>query len=423
VWEIAWGTMCDDEDCPQRLVRSVIVPLRTALRMLEDHRSKDPEAARGASMEKIKASIKIIRIMNVNNYRLCECTLKDGRLTLMPSLISEIDNPLLPVKGFTSEEIEWAVREALDLNVGPAIKGAEAAVAGFIKDCDKDIGFTPRVTVDWDSFRAIVGGQDALNAIGRFKDLLKSVHYSLFHLKKKVPFGECLESLHFRNVESVEQRAIMVDGMRITFSVPMIERSTCYSDQEIEDLLTDLVNELPVPETEEVVEEEEVLPEETEDTVEPEEKVFYLMNRNDADVLVDIYGRHRATSKAQLNEHNLILFLWEGGQIYMEYIPEEQRLVCGAKIHRFPREIHHNYVDALRAKADRCRDTGGGELVLDPVSKGIFLRRSWNDMPSDQKVFCEEVDRLATAGLVWMEQVYGEVVFPIMAKEKEMERK
>ncbi len=173
----------------------------------------------------------------------------------------------------------------------------------------------------------------------------------------------------------------------------------------------------------EEIEKEEDPPWETKDTVESEKKVLYPINRKEADALVDIYGRHRGTNNAKLNELNLILFLWEGGQIYMEYLPGEQRLVCGAKIHRFHREIHLNYVDALRAEADSGRDTGGGELVLDPVSKGIFLRRSWNEVPDDQELFCKEVDRLAVAGLVWMEQVYGEVVFPIIARERELKRK
>lgn len=277
VWEIAWGTMNDDKDCPLRLVRSVFVPLRTALSFLEDHRSEDPEEKRGASIDKVRASIQKIRIYNVNDYRLCDCTLKDGRLTLQPCLIPG-DNPSRPVQGFDKDDIEWAIRDSLDLDVGPAIKQSKAAVVKFIDKCRKDIGFEPTVKVDWESFRAIDGGQNALAALKRFRnDLLGSVHYSLFHLKRKVPFEACLKSIHFQHVDSIEERTITVDGMQMNFYVPMVERSSCYSDEEIEKVLADLVNELPLPQAEETAPVEPLSVEETEDTtddraLEPEEE-------------------------------------------------------------------------------------------------------------------------------------------------------
>lgn len=250
VWQFAWGTMCDDEQCPQRLLGSVISPLRTALRMLEDHRSQDPDAAKDASIKKVRASIKTIDIINANDHRLCECSLREGRLVLMPCLMPSMENPMTPTKGFTAEEIEWGIRDALDLDIGPAIKRTESAVAGFIAKCGKDVGTTPTVTVDWESFRAIATGQDALNALKRLRDdLLESVHYTLFHLKKKVPLDACLESLVFRHVENVDDRAITADGKTITFSVPLVTGSTCYTTEKVQQILADLLKPLPVPQS------------------------------------------------------------------------------------------------------------------------------------------------------------------------------
>lgn len=143
------------------------------------------------------------------------------------------------------------------------------------------------------------------------------------------------------------------------------------------------------------------------------------MTRDEANALVDLYARHLGGQGAELNEHDMVLFLWEDGQIYMQHLPEEQKLVCGARVHKFPREIHHHYFEALQAEAARGRDTGGGQLELDPTSKRIFLRRSWTAAPEDREAFCSQVDRLASAGLVWMQEVYPEVVFPIMARERE----
>ncbi len=143
-----------------------------------------------------------------------------------------------------------------------------------------------------------------------------------------------------------------------------------------------------------------------------------MIDRNEASLLVDLYARHLGAIGAQLNEHDMALFLWEGGQVYMHYLGEEQALVCGTKVYKFHREIHHHYFEALCAEASKGRDTGGCKLVLDTESKRILLRRSWTELPSDLEAFCMEIDRLATVGLEWMTKIYGEVVFPIMARER-----
>ncbi len=270
VWHIAWGTMNDDEQCPQRLLTSAISPIRSALSTLEHHRSEDRDAPKDASIQKIRQSIKSIRIMSMNDWRLCECTLKDGQLSVMPSLMPKMDNPLASTKVFTSDEIEWMIRDTLDLDLSGAIRRSEVKVASFIEECTKKVGFTPQVTVDWDSFRAIEGGEDTLIALKRFRDeVLSSVLYALFHLKSTTPLAECLETLHFRNVQSVDQREITVDGMTVTISTPTVERSACYTTDELQDELVEAAKELPIPQAQEEAPVEE--PEDVEDIEEEEE--------------------------------------------------------------------------------------------------------------------------------------------------------
>jgi len=265
-WQIAWGTMSDDGQCPQRLLDSVISPLRAALSMLRDHRSEDRDAEKDASIQKVRAGIQTIRILNVNDYRLCECTLEEGRLTLMPCLMPTMDHPTAPTEGFTADRIEWSIRDALDLDVGPAIKRSEADLAKFVDDCGQDIGFTPRVTVDWESFRSIGDGRKILDALKRLRnDLFYSVHYALFHLKKKIPFDACLKSLHFENVMNADERSITVDGMTITFSVPMVEARTCYTTDAVQKQLAELVKELPIPRIDEAPVEKVAVSEEIEE--------------------------------------------------------------------------------------------------------------------------------------------------------------
>lgn len=265
-WQIAWGTMSDDQECPRRLLVWVISPLRSALSVLEDHRSEDPEAKQDASIQKIRANIKTIRIMNMNDWRLCGITLEDGRLTLMPCLMPTMDSETKPTQGFTSDEIEWAIRDALDLDVSGAIKRAEAAVAEFVAKCGEDVGFTPKVTVDWESFRAIEGGEKALGALKRFReDLLFSVRQTLFRLEGKVPFDTCLETIHFRNVESADEQSITVDGTTITISAALAESSTWYMSEEVQQRIAEAVKELPIPQIEDQAGEDEPAPEEAEE--------------------------------------------------------------------------------------------------------------------------------------------------------------
>ncbi len=48
------------------------------------------------------------------------------------------------------------------------------------------------------------------------------------------------------------------------------------------------------------------------------ELMGYEMNRDEANLLVDLYGRHLGAKGAQLNEHDMVLFLWNDGQVYLQ---------------------------------------------------------------------------------------------------------
>ncbi len=249
--QIGWGTMSEDQDCPQRLLGGVFRPLRSALRALEDHRSEDRDADRDASIKAVRAGIDTIRVVNANDWRLCECTLADGCLLIMPCLSPTMNDSAKPTEAFTSEQIEWVIRDTLDLDISPAIRRTESAVEKFVADCGKRIGCTPEVIVDWDSFRAIPTGQDTLDALKRLRDdLLYSVLYALFHLRDKAPLDTCLESLCFRHVADVDQRDITVDGAGITFCTPLVQRSDCYTTEAIQNLLAERIDELPMPQAE-----------------------------------------------------------------------------------------------------------------------------------------------------------------------------
>lgn len=246
-WEIAWGTMPPDRDAPRRLVRSVFAPLRFALTFLKDHRSEDPGEPAGTSMATVRAGIRAIRVLNVDDPRQGGCTLRDGLLTLRPCLAAS-DHPLHPVRGFEGSEIEWAIRDSLDLDVGPAIRRSQAAVARFVDKCRSEIAFEPEVTVDWDSFRAIGSGEKALTALKRFReDLLADVRYALTQVNRRVPVSAGVKAIQFRHVGRLEERDIAMEGTRMIFSVPLVERDACFTPDDLEDSLIELARHFPRP--------------------------------------------------------------------------------------------------------------------------------------------------------------------------------
>ncbi|MBP7865586.1 MAG: hypothetical protein KA419_06515 [Acidobacteria bacterium] len=246
-WEIAWGTMPADRNAPRRLVRSVLAPLRFALIFLKDHRSEEPGEPAGTSMAKVRAGIRGIRVLSVDDPRQGGCTLRDGLLTLKPCLAAS-DHPLRPVRGFEGGEIEWAIRDSLDLDVGPSIRRSEAAVARFVDKCRSEIAFEPEVTVDWGSFRAIGSGEKTLTALKRFReDLLADVRFALTQVNRRVPVSAGVKAIHFRHVGQLEERDIAMEGTRMIFSVPLVERDACYTADDLEDSLVELARHFPRP--------------------------------------------------------------------------------------------------------------------------------------------------------------------------------
>lgn len=246
-WEIAWGTMPPDKDAPRRLVRSVFAPLRFALTFLKDHRSEDPDEPAGSGMAKVRAGIRAIRVLNVDDPCQGGCTLRDGLMTLRPCLAAS-DHPLRPVRGFEGSEIEWVIRDSLDLDVGPAIRRSQAAVARFVDKCRSEIAFEPEVTVDWDSFRAIGSGEKALTALKRLRDdLLGDVRYALTQVNRRVPVSTGVKAIHFRHVGYLKERGIAMEGTRMIFSVPLVERDACFTPDDLEDSLIELARHFPRP--------------------------------------------------------------------------------------------------------------------------------------------------------------------------------
>ncbi|MBP7865587.1 MAG: hypothetical protein KA419_06520 [Acidobacteria bacterium] len=246
-WEVAWGTLPGDENCPRRLVQSVVRPLHSALVSLEGYPSDYSGDAAERSFAKVREGIRRIRILNVNKESRCGCRLRDGRLSLQACLKMGKSSST-PVRGFESDEIEWAIRDALDLDVGEAIQQAERAVIAFLDDCCRDCGIDLAATVDWDSFRAIGNGREILAVLKDFGlRLLPSIHTCLMTLNREIPLAGRLESFRFQLVDGLRKRSVKVEGNQVVFRFPLAEPNLIYSYDEMRQIMERLAREWPAP--------------------------------------------------------------------------------------------------------------------------------------------------------------------------------
>ncbi len=134
------------------------------------------------------------------------------------------------------------------------------------------------------------------------------------------------------------------------------------------------------------------------------------MTRDDANTIVRRYSRHIGARTGALNEANLAGFDWPDGQLYFEYVPEDEALVCRAKVFKPTTPLNPRVMPALEAAVRGGEDTGGGALELHAPSGGIFLTRSYADASVPFEQIRDELDRLALAGEAWNRETFRKIL-------------
>jgi len=138
------------------------------------------------------------------------------------------------------------------------------------------------------------------------------------------------------------------------------------------------------------------------------------MTRNEAQTLIDDYLRRHGLPPVPLSPVHLGGVDWLGGCLWFEWAPETGHLLWWAKIHNLRAEMDHTpLLQALEAAVAAGEDTGGGQLVWHGPSRGFFLRKIVTEYPTDparRDALVAEVDRLAEAGLRWLEGRYREIL-------------
>ncbi len=151
-----------------------------------------------------------------------------------------------------------------------------------------------------------------------------------------------------------------------------------------------------------------------------------------ANRLLDDYARHvlsqlpRRWREAQekkwrddpprFGANSIYQFSGPAGRIALEHDPEKQRLYCYAVIFKPRREYPligltgEEILTALERAAAAGVDTGGGEVVYDPIAKGFFLRRGYSQPPKSARQMARQLDRLTAAGEKWFRKHYLEAV-------------
>ena len=100
------------------------------------------------------------------------------------------------------------------------------------------------------------------------------------------------------------------------------------------------------------------------------------------------------------------------GHIAFEHDAEKQQLLCWSKIHKARGEhptaglTREEVLDALKRAEAKGVDTGGGEVVWEPVSEGYFLLRTFDHPPKSNRQLSKELDRFVAAAEEWARKHY-----------------
>lgn len=139
------------------------------------------------------------------------------------------------------------------------------------------------------------------------------------------------------------------------------------------------------------------------------------MTRDEAQALVLNYLRRHGLPDVPFSAQHLGGVDWPGGCLWFEWEPPSGHLNWWAKIHNLRAEIDHRpLLQALQDAVAKGENTGGGELTWHAPSRGFFLKRVVTQYPGTDAVALDahaaQVDRLAEAGLRWLEGRYREIL-------------
>lgn len=132
------------------------------------------------------------------------------------------------------------------------------------------------------------------------------------------------------------------------------------------------------------------------------------MTREEAQRLLQTYMASLELPGEGLNPQGLGGLMLEDAELYFEYSQQHQALKASALIYRFRQAPKPGLVEGFRHEESAGTDAGGGHVDYMPESKGLFLSRTYTQVPQ-QTLFQSDMKRLADASLVWSGEVADRV--------------
>lgn len=113
--------------------------------------------------------------------------------------------------------------------------------------------------------------------------------------------------------------------------------------------------------------------------------------------------KYEINSSPGLNKNDIGGILIGEAQLYFEYKPSSQSLVCSALIYKFRQTPNPKVLAALKEEA-KLVDTGGGEVDFQPENQSVFLSRTYTSLV-DELEFLDDMKKLMSASILWHSQV------------------
>ncbi len=146
------------------------------------------------------------------------------------------------------------------------------------------------------------------------------------------------------------------------------------------------------------------------------------MTRESAQALTQWYARSQGIPLSPgLNERGFGGLTSGTAQLYFEYHEASQALECSALVYRFREVPKPGVVAGFEQEAREGTDTGGGTVDYEPENRGLFLSRTYTQMPPGHD-FARDMQRLMKASAVWGEEVLDRVASRVFHPE-ELEQK
>ncbi len=140
------------------------------------------------------------------------------------------------------------------------------------------------------------------------------------------------------------------------------------------------------------------------------------ITRDEAIRMIQTYFKSHGVDSPGLNEINLGGASVGEHQIYFEYRPTKRALKCSALIYKFRDDPKPGVIEGFKAEEEaKTADTGGGVLEYEPMSKGLYLSRTYTDSVPDEE-FAQDLKLLMRASEVYGSQVLEQVAAKVFTQ-------